>query len=66
MFIPNSPIGKTVVLKKNYETFGGVFTKGHKFKIIDDGIRGYDLQDDDGRRLLETGLMFNEYFEFVK
>ena len=31
------------------------YTKGHEFTIIgEDGIRGLDLEDDDGNRLYET------------
>lgn len=39
MFIPTSnteiKIGDTVILNKDLGVHGGVFTKGHKFKVID-------------------------------
>lgn len=49
-------IGDRVVLGERIELISGmVFEIGHKFTISsDDGIRGFDLIDDNGNRLCET------------
>lgn len=57
---------KRVALKKDLNVGNGVFVKGHIFNIIGSGARGYDLQDNDGKRVLETGLIFDTYFKFIK
>ena len=51
MFIPhcsNVPEkGDKVVLNENLEVFGGMFTIGHIFKIIEKNENNYTLEDDD-------------------
>lgn len=58
MFIPNENIikvGDRVRLTHNVKTLSGTFTRGHEFNVIGDGERGFDLQDDESRKILECG-----------
>lgn len=47
-------IGDRVVATRNLELITGTFTRGHRFKVIGSGDRGYDLIDDDGNRCLDV------------
>lgn len=64
MFTPNPSIirvGDTVVLVKSVRTYYGTFHIGHRFKVVGEGERGFDLEDDDGNRLGETCLIRDHY-----
>jgi len=51
MFIPqyNKKIEESdiVILTEDYYVKGGMFTRGHKFKVINKSSNGYILSDDD-------------------
>lgn len=48
--------GEIVVTAKQVESLAGYFEKGTKVEIIGVSERGYDLQDEYGNRILETGF----------
>jgi len=50
-------IGVRVRLTEDVEMFNCTYTKGHEFNVIAEGERGFDLQDDEGNKILETRLM---------
>lgn len=56
MFIPKERIrvGSKVELDEDVKVLAGTFTKGHRFTVIGEGERGFDLEDEDGNKLLET------------
>jgi hypothetical protein len=58
-------IGSRVRINSDVKLFGRTFTKGHEFTVFDSGPRGWDLIDDEGNKLLETGLM-NDKIELVE
>jgi len=63
MFIPSKEIvniGDRVRLKSDQDTLEGVFTKGHEFRVIGFTERGMDLEDDDGHKMLECGLIHDQ------
>ena len=69
MFIPATglaepKINDKIILNEDIIVNKGTFTKGHKFKLIDD-CRGYFLKDKDGNTL---SLNFNQRscFEIIK
>ena len=49
-------IGSDVVTTRELSSFVGCFEKGTKVTIIGISERGYDLQDDNGNRILECGF----------
>ena len=55
MFIEKC-IPKRIKLTEAFMVPAGVFTKGHEFNVIGITKRGFDLKDDDGRFVFETGL----------
>lgn len=60
MFIPNESkikVGDQIKLTQPLETFAGTFTTGHLFKVVSEGERGLDLEDFDGRKVGECGLI---------
>ena len=60
MFIANKTqlkVGDRIVLTAPVETFGGVFTEGHLFRIESVGERGFNLVDFDGLKLSETKMI---------
>lgn len=57
-------IGSRVRLTKPVVMFDATYTVGHEFKVIDLGERGWDLEDDDGNKILETRLI-GDSFELV-
>lgn len=58
MFVSNiNKIGDKFILKEDVETLGGKFLKGSVMTIIGSGPRGYDFEDENGEKLLETGLL---------
>jgi len=49
-------IGDWVITRKRHESMAGIFTEGSKVKIIGiDPIRGYDIEDEQGNKMLEIG-----------
>lgn len=49
-------IGEWVTTKKVIDSCAGYFEKGTKVKIIGKSHRGYDLEDEYGNRIIETGF----------
>lgn len=54
-------IGDIVILTKDMKVLSGTFEKGTRMEVIGHGERGYDFKDEEGNRLLETGLCENFY-----
>lgn len=48
-------INDWAVTARKLESLGGYFEKGTKVKVIGKSCRGYDLEDEYGNRILETG-----------
>lgn len=48
--------GEIVVTSRKVECLAGYFEEGTKVEIIGVSERGYDLQDEYGNRILETGF----------
>lgn len=58
--------GERVVFIVDFEFNGKLYKRGHQFRITGvDGMRGYDLEDDDGNRICETRFISNKYV-FIK
>lgn len=60
MFIPNNHgrnVGDRVRITSDVKVLRGTYTAGHRFTVVSRGPRGLDLVDDDGNKLLETGLI---------
>lgn len=55
-------VGKQVVLLEDVETLAGIFTKGHEMTITGTSVRGWDLIDKEGNRILEAG--WNNHREY--
>ena len=53
-FIPNTTIGKRVILANDVRVLKGTFTKGTEMTITGYGPRGTDLVDDYGNKLTEV------------
>lgn len=55
-------VGDTVVFIKDFKEFQWDVKEGDEFKIIySDGMRGFDLENDDGVKILETRFMMDYY-----
>ena len=56
-FISNNEfkIGDWVTTARKVDSFKGYFEKGTKVKIIGISSMGYDLEDEFGNRIIETG-----------
>lgn len=67
MFIPKNKfeIGSRVRLTKDVEVLSGTFTKGHEFTLTFYSHRGWDMIDDEGRKLLETAML-GDFMELVQ
>lgn len=50
-----SKVGKTVILQNEHKSYAGTFEKGTEVKIIGQSQRGYDIEDEYGNRMIETG-----------
>jgi hypothetical protein len=50
-------VGDRIELSEPLEMFYGTFTVGHRFTVFGYGQRGADIVDDEGRRVLECGLI---------
>ena len=48
-------IGDWVIATKKVDSCAGYFEKGTKVKVIGKSYRGYDLEDEYGNRVIETG-----------
>lgn len=48
-------IGERVITTKKFSSCGGYFEKGSIVTIIGIGERGYDIQDDEGNKIIECG-----------
>lgn len=48
-------IGDWAITTKKVDSCAGYFEKGTKVKVIGKSYRGYDLEDEYGNRVLETG-----------
>ena len=48
--------GQIVTTARKVESLAGYFEEGTKVEIIGISERGYDLQDEYGNRILETGF----------
>jgi hypothetical protein len=53
-------IGSRVRINEEVQLFSKIFPKGHEFTVFYSGPRGWDLIDDEGNKLLETGLMYDK------
>ena len=56
-FIKNKTldIGDWLITKKTHTNFAGTMEVGTEVKIIGVGIRGYDIEDDEGNIVREIG-----------
>lgn len=52
----NYPIGTRVITTKKVESCCGYFEVGTEVKITGISERGYDLEDEYGNKILETGF----------
>lgn len=50
-------IGSRVRLLKDVKMFDCTYTKGHEFTVYGSSYRGWDLVDDDGNKIDETGFI---------
>lgn len=59
MFIPNQAarVGDRVRITRSVNVLAGTFTTGSEFTVTRIGVRGLDLVDENGERLLETGFL---------
>lgn len=48
-------INDFAVTTRKVSSISGYFEKGTKVKVIGKSCRGYDLEDEHGNRILETG-----------
>ena len=48
-------VGEWATTKRKVDSCAGYFEKGTKVKVIGKSYRGYDLEDEYGNRVIETG-----------
>jgi hypothetical protein len=48
-------VGDTVILEREVSCMAGTFTKGSKVKIVGSSYRGYNIEDEEGNRIIEVG-----------
>ena len=48
-------VGDFATTKRKIDSFAGYFEKGTKVKVIGKSYRGYDLEDEHGNIINETG-----------
>ena len=48
-------VGEWATTKRKVECLSGYFEKGTKVKVIGKSSRGYDLEDEYGNKIIETG-----------
>ena len=51
----NIEVGDWVTTNRKVDSFAGYFESGTKVKVIGVSVRGYDLEDEYGHRVIETG-----------
>ncbi len=62
MFVKNEAlVNKTVVLTRDMKVLGGTFLVGTELRCIGQSRRGYNFEDAEENKLLETGLDENFY-----
>lgn len=49
-------IGDWATTKRDIDSFVGYFEKGTRVKVVGKSDRGYDLEDEEGNRITETGF----------
>ena len=55
-------IGETVIFIENFSFNGRFYPKGTKMKVIgSSGMRGLDLEDENGNKILETDFSSHKY-----
>jgi len=59
-------IGSKVELLEDVDMGYFLYKKGHRFKVIDEGERGFDLEDSEGHRLYETRFVKMKLVNIVK
>lgn len=57
-------IGSRIRLKNDLVMYHKTYKKGHEFNIIDQSEHGFDLEDDNGNKVLEIGLV-QHLFELI-
>lgn len=62
----NTPlkIGDRIRITEDIVMFNATYHKGHEFKIVYSGPRGFDIEDDEGDRLIEC-MFIQKYFERI-
>ena len=58
-------VGSRVRLTDDEEMINCTYTKGHEFNIISESERGFNLEDDDGNKILEC-LFIHHKLELVE
>lgn len=53
-----------VIVVKEFEFNGRIYKNGHKFNVISESYRGFDLEDDFGNRIYETRFI-SKNFEYL-
>lgn len=48
-------VGEWATTKRKVDSCAGYFEKGTKVKVIGKSCRGYDLEDEYGNKIIETG-----------
>jgi len=64
-FKSSNPVGRRVRLKIPVSVMAGTFEARTEMTITDSGPMGLNLIDDQGNRLLDTGIMGDNFFEFI-
>jgi hypothetical protein len=55
-------MGNKLYLLRDVKLMGRDYKRGHCFTIIgNNGMRGYDIMDEDGNKIYETGLIQKEF-----
>ena len=57
IFKKHMTIGSRIRLKEDLDMGYCIYAKGHEFKITGESQRGFNLEDDEGNRVTETGLV---------
>jgi hypothetical protein len=59
-FIKDKTIGDEIILKKSLGNCCETFKKGTRVKITGKSNKGYDIEDDQGNRIIECGFDIGE------
>jgi len=57
-------IGSRVRLKEDLHMMNCMYTKGHEFNVVGHSYRGFDLEDNDGNKVVET-LFIHDKLELI-